>query len=155
MEFIYKRIRNAVDRHTDWYNSGYDDQMNQWRSRDQAYSPFVASSYEMSASDDFVAPCYTIPCNGNVPARHWKHYMFIFKIHKDNWYSTDDLASSRPFDFDTMWFDETTFGTTGLAKSERAWDRLGTALEDELDSILYLHNICSSGELEAPGSPCN
>ena len=60
MEFVYKLIRNAVDRHTDWYNSGYDDemnqQMNQRRARDQAYSPFVASSYEMSASDDFVAP---------------------------------------------------------------------------------------------------
>ena len=54
-----------------------------------------------------------------------------------------------------MWFDETTFGTTGLAKSERAWDRLGTALEDEFDSILYLHNICSDGRLESANDPCD
>ncbi len=40
-----------------------------------------------------------------------------------------------------MWFDETSFGDTSLANSEKAWDRLGTALEGELDSILYLWNV--------------
>ncbi len=153
-QFIYERLRNAVDRHTQWYKSGYDDKMSQKRERTEAYSPFVASSYEMSASAAFVAPCYTIPCNGDVPARHWKHFMFIFKVHKDRYYSTDDLAAGRKLDFDRNWFDETTFGTTSLAKAEHAWDRLGTALEDELDSILYLHHICSNGQLEKPGVKC-
>lgn len=154
-QFLYEQIRNSVDRHTDWYASGYDDLMKQKRERDQAYSPFVASSYEMSASDAFVAPCYTIPCTGEVPARNWKHYMFIFRVHKDNYYSTDDLAAGKKIDFDNKWYDETTFGTTGLAKSERAWDRLGTALETELDSILYLHHICKDGSFESPSNKCD
>jgi hypothetical protein len=154
-ERVYERLKNAVDRHTDWYNSAYDDGMNQRRERDQAYSPFVASSYEMSESDSFTAPCYTIPCKGDVPARHWKHFMFVFKIHKDKWYTTDKLDSGAKFDFDKMWIDETSFGTTGLAKAEKAFDRLGTALEPELDSILYLHNICSNGQLESADKPCD
>src|SRR5690606_36447071 len=129
--------------------------MKQRRERDQAYSPFVASSYEMKESDSFTAPCYTIPCPQENPARHWKHYMFIFKVHKDNWFSTDKLAEGKRFDFDTTWFDETSFGTTGLAKQEKAFDRLGTALEHELDSILYLHNICSSHQLQGPGQSCD
>lgn len=154
-ERVYDRLKNAVDRHTDWYNSAYDDGMDQRRDRDQAYSPFVASSYEMSESDAFTAPCYTIPCKGEVPARHWKHFMFVFKIHKDRLYTTDMLDEGKPFDFDTMWIDETSFGTTSLAKAEKAFDRLGTALEHELDSILYLHNICSNGTLEQKDKPCD
>ncbi len=154
-QFIYEQLRNSVDRHTDWYASGYDDLMKQKRERDQAYSPFVASSYEMSASDAFTAPCYTIPCDGDVPARHWKQFMFVFKVHKSKYFSTENLEKNEKIDFDQNWFDETTFGTTGLAKGEHAWDRMGTALESEFDSILYLHHICSGGQLEKDGVTCN
>ena len=42
---------------------------------------------------------------------------------------------------DLNWFDETSLGTTGLAKREKAFDRLGIALEEELSTVLYLHNI--------------
>ena len=146
--FIYERLRDAVDRHTDWYASSYDDLMAQKRERPDAYSPFVASSYEMSASDAFTAPCYTIPCTGEVPARNWKQFMFVFKIKKSNWYTTDSIKAGELPDFDRNWFDETSLGTVPLAKNERAFDRLGTALEGEYDSILYLHNICSNGQIE-------
>ncbi len=152
-ELAYTRLSNAVDRHTDWYASGYDDKMSQKRDRTQAYSPFVASSYELSRSDAFVSPGYTVPSN-NPEADAHKHFMYVFRVHKDNWFNTDSLNEGKPINFNSMWFDETSIGTTGLAKSERAWDRLGTALEEEMDSILYLHNICNTGEIESTDRPC-
>lgn len=140
--FTYERLRDAVNRHTDWYNSGFDDEMGM--ERDQAYSPFVASSYEMSKSDNFTAPGTTV----NSPSDGRKHWMFVFKVKRSHWYNSETLKRKKPVDFDTMWFDETSLGTNSLAKSERAWDRLGTALESELDSILYLHNITTDGSVE-------
>lgn len=139
LKMAYERIRDAVNRHTDWYSSGFDDGMGMVR--EQAYSPFVASSYEMSASDEFTSPGLTV----NSPSDGKKHWMFIFRVKKQNWYTTKSMAENKPIDFDRHWFDEMSFGTNEMAKLERAWDRLGTPLEDELDSILYLHNIPSYG----------
>ena len=136
---VYRSLRNAVNRHTDWYSSAYEDQFG-WQ-RDQAYSPFVASSYILHASDEFTSPGITV----SAPTDGRKHWMLIFKVHKDNWYNTKTLAESKEIktpNFDRIWIDETTFGTNGLARSERAWDRMGTALEHEYDSILNLQAIC-------------
>jgi hypothetical protein len=135
----YERLRDAVNRHTDWYSSGFDDRNGMAKS--EAYSPFVASSYEMSQSDQFTAPGVTV----NSPADGFKHWMFVFKVHKNNWYNTHSLRDRKPVNFDFQWFDETSFGTNHLAKKERAWDRLGSPLEGEYDSILYLHNIHQHG----------
>lgn len=142
-KLAYARLMSMVNRHTDWYSSAYDDGMGM--ARDQAYSPFVASSYEMSASDGFTSPGATV----NSPSDGKKHWMFVFKIPKENWYTSMDIKNEKGVNFDTMWFDETTLGTNDLAKTERAWDRLGTALETELDSIIYLHNITEDGDVEA------
>jgi hypothetical protein len=144
-ERIHKLLQLAVDRHTDWYNSGYDDQMTfKNYKNNKAYSPFVASSYEMSKSDHFVTPGTTVPVI-DPESRKWKHFMFVFRVHKDNWYTPEKInAEDVPLpNFDRVWIDETSFGETSLANSERAWDRLGTALEDEIDSVLYLRNISS------------
>ena len=146
-EFVYKRIKDAVDRHTDWYASGYDD--GRGKQMTQAYSPFVASSYEMSESNSFVNCGITVPCTPEHDDR--KQWMFIFRIKKDNWYTTQRLAAGEKIDFSRMWFDETAFGTTGLADSEKAWDRLGTAMEGEYDSIVYLHNITNAGQIQDDG----
>ncbi len=150
-QLAYTRIKNAVDRHTDWYTSGYND-LKTKRSGTQAYSPFVASSYEMYESNGFVNCGITIPC---IPSEHddRKHWMFVFRVKGENWYRTQDLQKARPIDFSRMWFDETSFGTTGLAIKEHAWDRLGTAVEGEYDSILYLHNITTSGTVADDGLP--
>ncbi len=145
IELTYERLRDAVNRHTDWYDSGFDDGMGLMR--DQAYSPFVASSYEMSASDAFTAPGTTVQS----PSDGRKHWMFVFKIHKDNWYNTSNIIDAEPVDFDRHWFDETSLGTNHLADHERAWDRLGSPLEKEYDSIIYLHNITTSGDVEEEG----
>lgn len=142
IELVYERLRDAVNRHTDWYASGYDD--NVGISRDQAYSPFVASSYEMSASDAFTAPGTTV----KAPADGCKHWMFVFKLKKSQWYNTVSIKSKKTIDFNTNWFDETSLGTNGLADSERALDRLGTALEGEMDSILYLHKLNTEGQVD-------
>ncbi len=142
-ELAFERIRDSVNRHTDWYASAYDD--GSGTLRDQAYSPFVASSYEMSASDGFTAPGVTV----SSPSDGCKHWMFVFKLKKDQWYNTQSIRSKVPFDFNHHWFDETSLGTNGLANSEHALDRLGTALEGEMDSILYLHTISRSGRVEA------
>lgn len=140
-ELAYERLRDAVNRHTDWYASAYDDGLGTYR--DQAYSPFVASSYEMSASDGFTAPGTTV----SSPADGCKHWMFVFKLSLDQWYNTKSIMEKKPMDFNKNWFDETSLGTNGLADGERALDRLGTALEGEMDSILYLHNINTSGQV--------
>lgn len=139
--FAYERIRDAVNRHTDWYASGYDDGSD--KLRDQAYSPFVASSYEMSASDGFTAPGVTVQS----PADGCKHWMFVFKLKKDQWYNTQSVQNKVPVNFNYHWFDETSFGTNHLADSEHAFDRLGTALEGEMDVILYLHKLDTSGRV--------
>lgn len=139
--FAYERIRDAVNRHTDWYSSGYEDGFG--ISRDQAYSPFVASSYEMSASDGFTAPGMTVQS----PADGCKHWMFVFKLKKDQWYNTESVKNKVPVDFNRHWFDETSFGTNHLADSEHAFDRLGTALEGEMDVILYLHKLTTDGSV--------
>jgi len=141
VELAYERLRNSVNRHTDWYASGYDDGLG--TVRDQAYSPFVASSYEMSASDAFTAPGTTV----NSPADGCKHWMFVFKLKNEQWYNTKSIAEKKPVDFNSHWFDETSLGTNHLADSEHALDRLGTALEGEMDSILYLHNLTTDGEV--------
>ena len=144
-ETIHKLLQLAVDRHTDWYNSGYDDQMPyKAYKRSQAYSPFVASSYEMSESDNFVTPGTTVQAI-DPTSKDFKHWMFVFRVHKDNWYTPENInAEDVPIpNFDRMWFDETSFGESGLANSEKAWDRMGTALEGELDTLLYLHNLPS------------
>ena len=126
------------------YASGYDDsnfEPKRARIINQAYSPFVASSYEMSESDAFTAPGITV--NGPIDGR--RQWMYVFKVHKSQWYNTDSLAAGTPLNFETQWFDETSFGTTHLADTERAWDRLGTPLEGEMESIIYLHNILNEG----------
>ncbi|MGE0173163.1 MAG: hypothetical protein AB7T49_10270 [Oligoflexales bacterium] len=161
--FIYKRLSGAVDTHTDWYSSGYNDQLNQEKPRDcyvdpnsekcQAYSPFVASSYEMSQSNNFTAPGLTVPAF-DPKAEEFKHIMLVFKIHKNNWYTSEDISKGRNIDFDRMWFDETSLGNTDLAKSEKGWDRLGTSLEAEHHTILYLANLCTSGKIRNEGEEC-
>lgn len=145
-DFIYSRIRDGVNRHTDWYASGYydeavvprkmgDREISQYKT--EAYSPFVASSYVMAASDEFTSPGVTVSSQSDGR----KHWMFVFKVHKDNWYTPESVKAGVPVDFNKHWFDETSFGTNSLADKERAWDRLGSPAETEFDSILYLHNI--------------
>ncbi len=74
--------------------------------------------------------------------------MFVFKLKLDQWYNTKSIIDRKPVNFSQNWFDETSLGTNGLANSERALDRLGTALEGEMDSILYLHNINTAGQVQ-------
>ena len=142
-ELAFERLRNAVNRHTDWYASRYDDGLG--TVREQAYSPFVASSYEMSASNSFTSPGVTV----NSPSDGCKHWMFVFKLKNNQWYNTSSIVNKVPVDFNKDWFDETSLGTNHLADSEHALDRLGTALEGEMDAILYLHNIETDGAVNA------
>ena len=139
-QLAYERLREAVDRHTDWYSSGFND--GNGVSKDQAYSPFVASSYEMSESNKFTSCGATVQC----PPDGLKRWMFVFRIKKQNWYTPARILKNERINFDTMWFDETSFGASGLANNEKAWDRLGTAMEAELDSILYLIHVEGSSE---------
>lgn len=142
----YDRIKGAVDRHTNWYQSKYFNISEDPKEdkKDQAYSPFVASSYEMSKSDTFAGCGYTVPCGPGIE-KH-KAWMLVFKIHKDNWYSTKSLADKRPVDFDKYWLDETSFGIESLADAERAFDRLGTAIDGEYAEILLLDNLDDSNQ---------
>lgn len=137
----FERLRNAMNRHTNWYQSQWDDGLGSKNSfKTQAYSPFVASSYEPSESDQFTFCGITVPC----PPDGFKHWMFVFRVKGKNWFRLDDLVDGRKdINFSYHWLDETSLGTTPLADKEHAWDRLGTALEEELEggAILYLHNL--------------
>ena len=134
-ELAYERLRGSVDRHTNWYSAGYND--GNGVVKEQAFSPFVASSYVMSASDDFTTCGITVQC----PPDGLKRWMFVFRVKPQNWYNPQRILDNETIDFDKMWFDETSFGDSGLANGESAWDRMGTAMEEELDSILYLINV--------------
>jgi hypothetical protein len=150
--FAFERLRDAMNRHTNWYKSGWDDGLDAKNSqgssisqRSQAYSPFVASSYEPSSSDAFTYCGITVPC----PPDGFKHWMFVFRIRGENLVGSQTVIKPGwRVDFSRQWFDETSLGTTGLADSEHAWDRLGTAMEEELEggAILYLHNITDGGQ---------
>jgi hypothetical protein len=130
VNLAYERLRDAVNRHTNWYQSAFDDGMGY--KMEQVYSPYVASSHVMAAS------------NGFASGRDGRHaWMFIFKVKKSNIRDTSTVLKGMPVDFDMNWFDETSLGTDAgvFAKNERALDRLGTPIEGEFDSILYLHNV--------------
>lgn len=150
-EFVFYRISLAVDRHTNWYASGYDSAPtlplgnSLRRTSGAAYSPFVASSYEMNQSNKFSQCGFTIECGNAGPEfTEHKQWMFIFKVKASNWFRPEDVIAGRLTpDFDRTWFDETSFGFDGLADEERAWDRLGSPLEDEHAEILYLYRIPS------------
>lgn len=144
-QLAYERLRDAVDRHTNWYKSGYNDKNG--GSKDQAYSPFVASSYEMSESDNFTQCGTTVQCDDD----GLKRWMFVFRIKADNWYTPARILKNEKINFDKMWFDETSFGDDGLANSEKAWDRLGTPMEEELESILYLVHVNGDGGFDDGG----
>jgi hypothetical protein len=141
----YQRLSDSVNRHTDWYAAAYNDGVNPEKT--QAYSPFVASSYEMSASNEFTQQGVTV----GGASDGFKQWMFVFRIKGDKWYNSATAAAGKTVDFDRNWFDETSLGTNGLAKSEHAWDRVGTALEGEMDAILYLHNITTNGAPSGDG----
>ncbi len=160
-DFIYSRMRDAVNRHTEWFKSGFynetaveqtyvingEERKTDPIYRNDTYSPFVASSYVMTASDLFTNPEYTI----GIPGDGFKHWMFVFKVHKDNWYTSQSVKDGKAINFDKMWLDETSFGYSRLADEERAWDRLGTTMEEEFESILYLHNIKTDGQITGDG----
>jgi hypothetical protein len=150
----FERLKAAVNRHTNWYQSGYlniaeDAPADKPDSKTQAYSPFVASSYEMSKSNTFAECGYTIQCPNPEGRKAW---MFVFKVRKENWYNTYSLAQKYPLNFDKYWLDETSFGTDSLADAERAFDRLGTAIEGEFAEIIYLKNL-SAGNNSDNGTP--
>jgi hypothetical protein len=93
----------------------------------------------MSKSDEFAGCGYTVQCGPGIE-KH-KAWMLVFKVHKNNWYNTNSLADKRPLDFDKVWLDETSFGIESLADAERAFDRLGTAIDGEYAEIIYLENL--------------
>lgn len=141
----FERLRDAMNRHTNWYQSQWDDGLGGKNSyKTQAYSPFVASSYEPSESDQFTFCGITVPCETD----GFKQWMFVFRVKGKNWFRVDDIPGMKnQLNFSYQWFDETSLGTTGLADAEHAWDRMGTALEEELEggAILYLHNLTDGG----------
>lgn len=137
--FTFNRLRNAVNRHTNWYQSGFND--GKGLVRTQAYSPLVASSYEPHESDAFTAPGYTVGGDGDGR----KYWMYVFRVPVKNLVTSATVKAGQKFNLDTAWLDETSLGDTELADKEKAFDRLGTVLEGEFDTMLYIHNIKHDG----------
>ena len=64
------------------------------------------------------------------------------------WLTKGGLRRKKTLDFDKIWLDETSFGTDRLADAERAFDRLGTAIEGEFAEIIYLKNLAAGNNSE-------
>src|SRR5690606_38398147 len=98
-----------------------------------AYSPFVAASYDVSASDFFVRRDYPSTDPFELGRAKW---LFVRRVPAASDYDEVDLANGRPIDFDTMYFNETSLSNDYY--DERALDHWGYIEGAEMYAQVYL-----------------
>jgi hypothetical protein len=131
-------FNQALDRHTNWGPTGYymldasddDDLSPRFYG---AYSPVVAASYDVSASDFFVHRDYPTTTSFEAGRAKWLHVM---RFRTSDYYDEQDLADGRPMDFDANYFNETSLSNDYY--SERALDHVGYIPEGEMYAQVYL-----------------
>jgi len=132
------RFNQALDRHTNWGPTGYymidasaaDDTSPRFYA---AYSPVVAASYDVSASDFFVHRDYPTTSSFEAGRAKWLHVM---RFRTSEYYDEQDLADGRAMDFDANYFNETSLSNDYY--SERALDHVGFIPEGEMYAQVYL-----------------
>jgi len=132
------RFNQALDRHTNWGPTSYYmiDASLPDAAADQikmigAYSPVVACSYDISASDffarrDFVSNGYE---SGQLK------WMFVMKFRASDYYDEADLRDGRPMDFGRDYFNETSMSNDYYR--ERALDHFGFIPPGDIHAIVY------------------
>ena len=132
------RLNQALDRHTNWGPTGYYmlDASSAGDTSPRffgAYSPIVAASYDLSASDFFVRRDY--PSTDPFELGHAK-WLFVMRFPASSYYDEVDLAAGRPIDFDRHFFNETSLSNDFY--DERALDRWGYIEGAEMVAQVYL-----------------
>ncbi|MEM6790115.1 MAG: hypothetical protein AAF715_21525 [Myxococcota bacterium] len=132
------RFNQALDRHTNWGPTGY--YMLEASSPGDtsprffgAYSPIVAASYDVSASDFFVRRNYPSTDSFEQGQAKW---LFVMRFPAQNYYDAANLAAGDPIDFDTQYFNETALSNDYY--DERALDHFGYVEGAEMHAQIYL-----------------
>lgn len=132
------RLNAALDRHTNWGPTGYymldaSDEGDQSPRFYGAYSPIVAASYDVSASDFFVRRDYPTTDPFEQGRAKWLH---VVKFRADNYYDEEDLRAGRAIDFERHFFNETSLSNDYYR--ERALDHWGYVPLEEMHAQVYL-----------------
>jgi hypothetical protein len=133
------RFHQALDRHTNWGPTGYymidaspEDAAPHQIRYIGAYSPIVACSYDISASDAFASGDYPTTPPFEQGVTKW---MFVMKFRADDYYDGQDLRDGAPLDFDRQYYNETSLSNDYYR--ERGLDRFGWVPEGDLHASIY------------------
>lgn len=132
------RFNQALDRHTNWGPTNYymldasaeDAEPDKIRMFG-AYSPIVACSYDISASDFFARRDF-IPNDFEQGQTKW---MYVMRFSTDDYYDEKDMTDGKPMDFSRQYFNETSLSNDFF--SERALDRFGFVPPDDIHAVVY------------------
>jgi hypothetical protein len=132
------RLNQALDRHTNWGPTGYYmlDASTAGDSSPRflgAYSPIVAASYDVSASDFFVRRDYP---STDAFEQGYAKWLFVMRFPVSSYYDEADLAAGKPIDFDKHYFNETSLSNDFY--DERALDHFGYIEGSEMVAQVYL-----------------
>ena len=132
------RFNQALDRHTNWGPTGYymldaSDPEDESPRFYGAYSPIVAASYDVSASDFFVRRDYPTTDPFERGRAKW---LFVVKFRADDYYDEADMAAGRDIDFDRHFFNETSLSNDYY--HERALDHWGYVPGEYHHAQVYL-----------------
>lgn len=132
------RINQAFDRHTNWGPTSYYmlDASAENVAADKvrmigAYSPVVAASYDISASDFFAKRDFV---SNSFESGRTK-WMFVMRFKAEDYYDEGDLQDGRAMDFERHYFNETSLSNDFF--DERALDRFGFVPKDDIHAVLY------------------
>jgi hypothetical protein len=133
------RFNQALDRHTNWGPTSYymEDASPENASASQiryigAYSPIVACSYDISASNSFASGDYPTTPPFEQGVTKW---MFVMKYRADNYYDEVALRDGKKMNFDKHYFNETSLSNDYYV--ERALDRFGWVPGSDLHANIY------------------
>lgn len=133
------RFNQALDRHTNWGPTGYymvDASPEDADPEDiryiGAYSPVVACSYDISASNGFASGDY--PTTPEFESGHTK-WMYVMKFRAEHYYDEAAMKEGRQMNFDTDYFNETSLSNDYYV--ERALDRFGWVPGSDLHANIY------------------
>lgn len=133
------RFNQALDRHTNWgptsyymVNASKVDAAPKSIRHIGAYSPIVACSYDISASDWFARTNYSTTHPFEDSMVKW---MFVMRFKVSDYYDEKDLRDGRAMDFTRHYFNETSLSNDYY--SERALDHFGYIPPGQAHANIY------------------
>ncbi len=132
------RFNQALDRHTNWGPTGYymldaSDPGDTSPRYFDTYSPVVAASYDVSASDYFVHRDFPSTSSFEQGRAKW---LYVMRFPTSEYYDETAMAAGRPMDFDADYFNETSLSNDFYR--ERALDHFGYIPASDMYAQVYL-----------------